>query len=102
MTSTPTTQPGDDPDVKTQWHPGPTVRAVAGCRERLELSAWYDRDRQRLVLTVTFSDEATAPGTLHYGTISSVECGPFSASQDLDAVVQGFAEGVRQRYNLIG
>lgn len=85
-----------DRDDGKPWVPfegAPVVyRNVEGCRERVELTAWYDVDRQRLVLTLTHYDETMREFQPCWAQVAIVDAGPFMAPGDVRAFADMFTD----------
>lgn len=83
------------------WESTPALYgSVAECRERVELTAWYDRHQQRLVVTLTRYDESMAEYTPCWAQVAHVDCGPFLAGQELAQIVEVAIEQVRDMCGL--
>lgn len=69
-------------------------RDVVGCRERVELIAWYDEERQKLVLTLTHYDETLTQWQPCWATVATIDAGPFMAHGDTVAFGEMFVDEV--------
>lgn len=87
-----------DRDDGKPWVPWGTAhdmaRILPGHKERVELSAWYDRERQSLVVTLTQYDEQNGEWSPGWAQLNLVDVGPFMARGDLGCLAEIFVETV--------
>lgn len=85
----------DDGKPWVPWQTGNEyLAALPGHKERVELSAWYDRDRQSLVLTITQYDESMSEYIPCWAQLALVDVGPFFAEAEVHAFVELFTETI--------
>lgn len=73
---------------------------IVGCRERIELVAWYDRRTRKLALVGEQHDQWSTPGVMRSIRWFSTTAGPFSASEDLADALAEFGHRVAQEFDL--
>lgn len=85
----------DDGLPWVSWEATPSLYgSVAGCRERVELTAWYAWQQQRLVLTLTRYDESLRKYEPCWAQAAYVDVGPFMASTEVRAMVERAVEQI--------
>lgn len=71
------------------WESTPSIYgSVAGCRERVELTAWYDWQSQRLVMTLTRYDESQREFRPCWAQVAHTDVGPFMARSEINALAE--------------
>jgi hypothetical protein len=87
----------DDGLPWVDWESTPSIYgSVAGCRERVELTAWYNADEQRLVMTVTVYDESLRQFRPCWAQVAHVDVGPFLARSEIADLADVFTEACEQ------
>ena len=80
------------------WVPWQTPTNVydwmVGCRERVELTAHYDRYAQRLLVTVTRYDESLQRFEPCWAQVALLDAGPFFSAKDVLKVIERWTEEV--------
>lgn len=85
----------DDGRPWVRWEtPTTDYPHLEGCRERVEMTAWYDRFEQRLVVTVTRYDESLRRWEPCWAQVGYVDAGPFFAATDVTHLMARWCEEV--------
>ena len=96
-------QPDDRDDGKpwVLWTQGNEYLAsLPGHRERVELAAWFDRERQSLILTLTQYDESMSTYVPCWAQLALVDVGPFFAKDEVLAFTDQFADTIIGCYGI--
>jgi len=86
-------QPSDRDDGKpwVPWiHSEIYGHVLPGHKERVSLEAWYDRQKQSLVLTLTQYDESMSSYLPCWAQLALIDLGPFFAAAEIDAFTELF------------
>lgn len=73
---------------------------IIGCRERMELTVWYDRRTRKIALVGEQVDEFTTPGVMRHLRWWSTDAGPFTAAEDVADALAEFATRILREYEL--
>ncbi len=88
----------DDRDDGKPWVPWQTgneyLASLPGHRERVSMEAWYDRQRQSLLLAITAYDESMHRYQPCWAQIRLVDTGPFLQRAEIDVSCGIFAEEI--------
>lgn len=83
------------------WRSGNEYLAtLPGHRERVEMCAWYDRDAQSLILTITQYDESMSVTLPCWAQLALVDVGPFFARAEVQNLSELFSDTVIGCYDL--
>lgn len=69
---------------------------LIGCRERVTLCAWYDREQQRLVVTCERFDESMHEYEPCWAQVGLIDVGPFFGAGDVLALIRRWTEQVME------
>ena len=100
----------DLPQPRALFDPPPGWRAWAtaqsfvaelpGHRERVCCEAWFDRDKQSLVLAIHQYDESMSSRVPCWTQIQLLEVGPFFARAEVRSLAEMFTDTVVECWNL--
>lgn len=101
--SRPRRVPSEEPDAVGVFAEVPgslPIADIAGCRQHVQLTIWWDPLRQRMCLDGSWVDEFSEPGALHFHRFLAHECGPFTAGEELDGALEAVGRYTRRALRL--
>lgn len=76
------------------------LNVLAGHRERVELAAWFDRDQQSMILTITRYDESMSEYVPCWAQLAMTDCGPFFAKNEVLMFTDMVADEIIEAFDL--